>query len=298
MATPIIDTEDAAQLEAARALVAQFVSEAHATETALVTTLQAHIAMTPEGSYRRLLETHLEETRAHAAALQRRLGEIGGGPGVVTAAVGLVQTVVGQVLALGKAPIDVLRGASGQEKLLKNAKDECAAEALEIATYEALEAAAEAVGDDSTADLARRHRADEERMLSALRAEIPQLTRATVRERVGGDVLYDVASTGAADAVRDVAQRAADAAGAVGGGDEPGQEEPPIPGYDQLNAGQVIRRLPTLSAARRRAVADYERRHRNRSTVLARIDALEMRPPAAPRRRRSSPGASGGPAAP
>jgi ferritin-like metal-binding protein YciE len=246
MAPTMIHTDDPAQLEAARALVVQYLHEAHATETALITTLSAHIAMTPRGSYRTLLERHREETRAHADAVEARLGEIGDGTGVVQHAVGLVQTVVGQVLSLSKGPIDMLRGTTGEEKLLKNARDECATEALEIATYDSLEVAARAVGDEKTAELAVRHRADEERMLEGLREQIPGLTTATVRERVGGEAIWE----------------------------EPAGDELPIAGYDTLNAGQVIKRLPRLSAQQLRALEAYERANRGRSTVLVRIEAL------------------------
>ena len=37
----------------------QYLNEAHATELALVSTLRAHIAVSPSGSYRSLLERHL-----------------------------------------------------------------------------------------------------------------------------------------------------------------------------------------------------------------------------------------------
>jgi ferritin-like metal-binding protein YciE len=258
-------TTDSDQLEAARELVVQYLNEAHATETALVTTLQAHIAMTPRGAYRQLLEQHLDETRGHAEAIERRVADIGDGTGIVTTALGVVQTVVGQVLALSKGPIDVLRGASGEEKLLKNARDECATEALEIAHYDGIEAAALAVGDEKTARLAQRHRADEERMLAALRREIPQLATATVRERVGGEAIYDPAATGAADNVRDLAGRAR------------GDGELPIAGYDRLNAAQVVKRLERLSQQELEAVERYERSHRNRSTVLRKVDQLRAR---------------------
>jgi ferritin-like metal-binding protein YciE len=257
MTPTMIDTDDSAQLEAARALVLQYLHEAHATELALVTTLTAHISMTPRGAYRTLLERHLRETQAHAQAVQERIGEIGDGVNVVQHAVGLVQTVVGQVLSLSKGPIDMLRGATGEEKLLKNARDECATEALEIATYDSIEAAARAVGDEKTAQLAVRHRADEERMLAGLREQIPALTTATVRERVGGEAIYDPGTTGAADALR----------GRNG--------DLPIAGYDTLNAGQVIKRLPRLSQDELQAVERYERAHRNRKTVLAKIEALK-----------------------
>ena len=43
--------------------------------------------------------------------------------------------------------------------MLKNAKDACATEALEIATYTAIERLAKAVGDDETAQAGRRRSA-------------------------------------------------------------------------------------------------------------------------------------------
>src|SRR4051812_3022436 len=109
-----------------RALLAQYLGEAHAMEAALVTTLTAHLTITPSGSYRDLLQRHLDETRGHAAAIERRLGQFDDGEGLIGAAIGLVETVVGQVLSLAKGPVDLLRGTSHSEKLLKNAKDESA----------------------------------------------------------------------------------------------------------------------------------------------------------------------------
>ena len=57
--------------------IVQYLSEAHATEQALVTVLQSQIAMTPGGSYRDGLESHLRETRDHVTRVQRRLDELG-----------------------------------------------------------------------------------------------------------------------------------------------------------------------------------------------------------------------------
>jgi ferritin-like metal-binding protein YciE len=160
--------------------ILQYLEEAHAMETALVSTLAAHAAMAPEGSYRALLERHLDETEAHAAAVADRLDELGASASLIGAAAGLARTLAGQALALGKAPLDVLRGRmSLEEKVLKNARDECASEALEIATYDAIEAAARAAGDRLTARLAIKHRDDEERMLADLRREIPALAGGT-----------------------------------------------------------------------------------------------------------------------
>ena len=51
--------------------------------------------------------------------------------------------------------------------MLKNAKDACASEGLEIATYTAIERLARSVGDEETARLAASILADEEKMSGA-----------------------------------------------------------------------------------------------------------------------------------
>ena len=120
-----------------KTLLLKHLEEAHATEQALITNLQAHIAMTPRGSYRTSLERHLTETQSHEKAVARRIREIGRARGVVDVAYGVVTTAVGQALVLTKGPLDLLRGGPrGEEKLLKNARDEVVTEALEIAIYD------------------------------------------------------------------------------------------------------------------------------------------------------------------
>jgi ferritin-like metal-binding protein YciE len=158
-------------------LVRRYLEEAHALETALVTTLGAHIAMTSDPDYRALLERHLGETRDQVKALERRLRSVGGSRrGVVGIATGIVRTAVGQALVLTKGPLDLLRTPDQRERMLKNAKDECVTEALEIATYDVLEAVAKAAGDRTTARLAAEHRKQEQRMLADLRAQIAALS--------------------------------------------------------------------------------------------------------------------------
>jgi ferritin-like metal-binding protein YciE len=162
--------------------VIRYLNEAQATEQALIQTLQAHILMTPGGRYRELLEGHLDETREHSRLISERVLEsisgrslLGTGVWFAEFGLGVAQSVAGRLIATSKAPIDMLRGLSREEKLLKNAKDEYASEALEIATYEALEEVAGQVGDARTAELARRIRVDEERMLRRLHEEIKVL---------------------------------------------------------------------------------------------------------------------------
>jgi ferritin-like metal-binding protein YciE len=194
--------------------IVRYLDEARATEEALVRTLQAHVAMTPRGDYRKLLERHLRETEQHRDRVDGRLDDLGEARGMVETGVGALQSFVGEVLVLGKLPLDVVRGESGEEKLVKNAKDECATEALEIATYRALEVLARHVGDTKTAELAERIRGDEERMLEQLHEQLPALTEAAAKAEVV-EPSYDVSTTGAADAARDAAERGRGAVDAV-----------------------------------------------------------------------------------
>jgi ferritin-like metal-binding protein YciE len=193
----------------AQSKLVQNLDEAHALETTLVQTLTAHIAMTPAGPYRDVLERHRTETSDQARALRDRLRELGAGRSPLEIGYGLVQAALGQAFALGKAPLDLLRGTSPEEKLFKNAKDEIASEALEIATYDGLEALATTLGDETTAELARVHRAQEERAMADLRQLVPVLGAAVLARDVDGLDTYDETTTGAADAVRAPVRRAA-----------------------------------------------------------------------------------------
>jgi len=48
----------------------------------------------------------------------------------------------------------------------------------------------------------------------------------------------------------------------------------PIPGYDALSASQVVERLAGLSPDELDAVRSYEGAHRNRRTILGKIDQI------------------------
>lgn len=278
--------------------IVQYLNEAHAMETGLVRVLQEQIAVTPRGRHRSALEKHLRETRDHATRIAARRRELAGSGNPLGAIVGVAQDAVGQALALAKTPLDMVRGSGGEEKVLKNAKDACATEALEIATYVALEHLARAVDDRRTAELAASIRGDEEAMLERIEQELPALTQAVARAEIGGEPSYDISETGAADAVRDVAKQtqrtakrtaskakttaarqarrapgATQAEGAAKGA-VASEADLPIPGYDSLTAEEIAKRLPELSQVDLTKVEVYERRSQARSTVLDRAAAL------------------------
>lgn len=55
------------------------------------------------------------------------------------------------------------------------------------------------------------------------------------------------------------------------------KHSPPIEGYDELNTRTISSRLLDLTDAELDEVEAYERRHKNRVTVLRRIDELRTR---------------------
>jgi ferritin-like metal-binding protein YciE len=288
--------------DAATQKVVQYLNEAHASELGLVRVLQSQIAMTPGGSYRTGLEKHLRETRNHAERVQARLSELGEGNNPIQAGIGVAESVIAQALALSKTPLDLLRGSGGEEKVLKNAKDACATEALEIATYTALERLARSVGDETTAKLAASIRADEERMLDRVMKELPKLAEAVVAADVKGNGSYDVSRTGAAQSARTAARTtrataargtakakrgarqtrkvpgAARAEGEVKGA-LAGEQDLPIARYDKLNADEITAKLTELSQIDLAKVDAYERKRENRTTVLGRISTLRGNEP-------------------
>jgi len=282
--------------------IVQYLGEAHAQERALTRVLQSQIAMTPRGSYRTALSTHLRETREHAERIQRRLRDLDAGPGLIGGVVGAAESIVGQALAFGKTPIDLLRGTGGEEKVLKNAKDAAATESLEIATYLAIEHLAEEVGDAETARMAAAIRREEERMLQRIMREIPKLTGAVVGAEIEGDPTYDITTTGAADAVRGAGEAAAEAARSTGAAAKRGARQArKVPGvaqvegqikgavasesdlaisnYDSLAADEITARLTDLSQIDLAKIDSYERKHENRTTVLSRITSLRGNEP-------------------
>ena len=190
-----------------------------------------------------------------------------------------------------------MRGSGGEEKVLKNAKDACATEALEIATYTAIERLARSVGDEQTAKLAASIRADEEKMLERIMRELPKLTAAVVGADVEDDPSYDVTKTGAADAARATGKTAAKTARKTGAkakrstrqarkvpgvaqaegqvkGAVASQSDLAIAGYDKLTAEEIVAKLSELSQIELAKVDSYERRHENRTTVLERVSTL------------------------
>jgi ferritin-like metal-binding protein YciE len=216
--------------------VIQLLLEAHSNETALIPTLKTHLGVTERGSYRSLIESHLRETERHAELIEKRLTRLGYTKSPVQIGYGLFQSAVTNGVALAKGPIDLVRGMGDtKEKMLRNARDEAMTEALEITTYDAIEHLARSVGDHETAELVSEIRMDEENMLDGLRKEIPVLADLMVRSQVP---LTD----------RDA--------------------EEPWDGYDDQTVDEITGLLDDASESLLLTVRNYERKNKNRATVL------------------------------
>src|ERR671918_2971716 len=172
------------------AKLVQYLSEAYGKERELETALQAHIAMTSKGPYKKRLQDHLKETKAHARGVERRIKQLGGkaeavpAPGPIGDAASAVTAAASKAVSAAKGPLHALRGTGEHEKMLKNAKTEFWNEHEEIATYHAIETLADTVGDKETAKLARSIRREEERMAKFLASQIATLTKGVAREEI------------------------------------------------------------------------------------------------------------------
>ncbi len=223
-------------MEKGNGKVMQLLAEAHSNETALITTLNAHLRIAKSSNYKTLIKNHLEETRSHARLIEQRLQDLGYSENLLARGYQAAQTAFKQTLVLTKGPVDLIRGRTDvNEKMLRNAIDETMTEGLEIGAYDAIESLARSVGDHRTADLVSSIRLDEERMLQAVRKEIPVLAELVARDQVPAS--------------------------------ERAQAEP-WSGYDDMTVEEIQTRLEDASESLVLTVRNYESNNKNRTTVI------------------------------
>jgi ferritin-like metal-binding protein YciE len=141
------------------AQLVKYLEDAHALEQHVLRQLNAMISTTEDPEMRGHLEHHRQATERHERLVRERLEHHGEKPS-------RIKDTASIFAALGKGLIDKARSDNAG----KNARDGFVAEHLEIASYELLERVARRAGDDETAEVARRNRADEEAMAQKIAA--------------------------------------------------------------------------------------------------------------------------------
>jgi ferritin-like metal-binding protein YciE len=177
------------------AVVAKYLLEAHGKECQLETALKGQLALVQRPPVQHALRDHLGVTRRQIGALERRIDELGGAPShgfgvvatVVESVVGRTGSVVNRGMALAKSPLQALRGTSPADNELRSLRDCYWNEAEEIAHYRVIETLANELGDTETAELAARHRAEEEEMQQTLEGLIPGAVRGVVASEASPD---------------------------------------------------------------------------------------------------------------
>ena len=144
-----------------------WLNDAYSLEQSLVQVLERHVAdANDHPQMQARLQQHLEETRRHAELVQSCIERLGSTTSALKSG---MATVMG-----------TLQGMStrvAKDELIKNALADYSAEHFEIASYTSLIAAAQALGDQETAQICQQILRDEEAMQSWLAQQIPLITQ-------------------------------------------------------------------------------------------------------------------------
>ncbi|MFI6358702.1 hypothetical protein ACIBJF_40265 [Streptomyces sp. NPDC050743] len=260
--------------------------EVREAKSALADRFRAHLAATPPGEHRDVLERRMGDARGHVYRIDERLGTLQPRGLVHSVLVGAWQ-LTGQAARL---PIDMAvsvpgvvfrnRGMATEYQLLKNAEDEYAVTALALALCRAAERIAQEAEDDVSAELLGSIRRDDE---EALEEFAEALERHAENAVVASAEITDVGVGGAAQAVREWSSWLRETAERMPGADRLqvaprgaliSEEELPIPDYRRLSTKMINDRLPQLPQTDLAVIGAYERCHARRPAVLSRVADL------------------------
>lgn len=148
-----------------------WLDDAYTIEHALIHVLERHAKEAKEHpEIQGRIDEHLTQTRRHAESVAGRITALGGEPKAHEGMAGVL------------APLQsLLSGAADEETVLANSIADYASENFEIATYQALIAAAQDCGDGETARVCREILADEQAMAGWLDDHMPPLVDRIVR---------------------------------------------------------------------------------------------------------------------
>lgn len=158
--------------EHAKERMISWLKDAHAMERALESALtkQADHAKGDPTMRHRLIQ-HRDETRRHAEMVEAALERCGSDSSAMKDFTGKAQAMF-QGMMSGAAP----------DTAVKDVLTGIAAEHFEIACYRSLHAAAQALGDEATAQMCVQILRDEESMAQFLESQLPRVTQTELAE--------------------------------------------------------------------------------------------------------------------
>jgi len=144
----------------------QWLSDAHAMEVGIISTLEKHAADAkglPKA--RAAINNHLKETKRHAAEVKKALASLGASPSLVKEGLSKVTSLV-----------TGLTTSLAQDTVIKNGIADFATEHLEIACYQSLILTAKELGEAKIAATCKAILKEEQTMAKVLEAQLKELT--------------------------------------------------------------------------------------------------------------------------
>ncbi|HLJ65824.1 MAG TPA: ferritin-like domain-containing protein [Chloroflexota bacterium] len=158
-------------------IVKAWLNDAHGMENALVQILEHQVKDAKDyPQVQAKLEQHLEVTRRHADLVEQCVQRLGGSTSAVKTG---MATLFGQMQALSTG--------AAQDEMVKNALADYAAENFEVASYTALIAAAQAIGDSETASVCQQILDEDRAMADWIEQNLPMLVRETMGQLVASN---------------------------------------------------------------------------------------------------------------
>lgn len=156
-------------------LYVAWLHNAHAMETEIVKVLEAHADQAEDypDVHAQILK-HLEETKRHAEILENVMEDMDEDPSAVKEGMG---NIMGMITGASTA--------LAEDRLVKNAIAEHATEHFEMASYEALIAAAEQLGHNEAIPKFQEILKDEEEMADWLKDNLPECVKMVLEETAG-----------------------------------------------------------------------------------------------------------------
>ena len=149
-----------------RETLISWLNDAYGLEQNLTKVLESHVddaADQPQVQSR--LRSHLEETKRHAELVEQCIEHLGGKPSATKSAMGKMS---GMLSGTSTAMAD--------DEMVKNMLSDYSMEHFEIASYQSIIAAAEALGEQQVAQTCREILHDEEDMAEWIEQQLPAIT--------------------------------------------------------------------------------------------------------------------------